>query len=127
MCLGRGKHYTFVMVLAILLISIPIIVSASSNILLLDFPAYLIHEIARGIQKPVQQAYLNKYSEPEKRATIFSFESMTSALGAAVGLWFFGWIAKNTSIETSWIMAGAFALVLIPIYLMARKKEEHYA
>lgn len=125
--LGRGKHYTFLMIMAILLISVPIILSASSNILLVAFPAYLIHEIARGIHRPVQQAYLNKYSEPEKRATIFSFESMTSALGAAVGLWFFGWVAKNTSIETSWIMAGIFALVLIPIYLMARKKEKHYA
>lgn len=124
--LGRGKHYTFVMIVAILLISIPIIISASSKILLIAFPAYLIHEIARGIQKPVQQSYLNKYAEPTKRATILSFESMVSVLGAAMGLWFFGWIAKNTSIETFWTVAGIIALVLIPIYLMARKKEVHY-
>ena len=51
---------------------------------------------------------------------------MISGLGAGVGLVFFGWIAKNSSIETSWIMAAILALALIPIYLMARGKELKY-
>jgi len=51
---------------------------------------------------------------------------MVSSLGAGIGLWVFGFIAKNTSIETSWIIAGVLALALIPVYLMAKKNEEHY-
>ena len=125
--LKRGKDYTFLMIIVALGIFIPIIFSALSKTLFLAFPAYLIYEIARGIEKPVAQAYINKYAEPSKRATIFSFESMMSCLGAAGGLIFFGFIAKNYSIETSWIIAASLSLLLIPIYLMARKKEAHYA
>jgi len=122
--LKRGKDYTFLMILVALGIFIPITLSSLSNVLFLAFPAYLIYELVRGIERPVQMAFINKYAEPEKRATIFSFESMVSCLGAASGLVFFGWIAKNTSIEVSWILAGIFALVLIPIYLIARRREK---
>lgn len=121
--LKKGKSYTFLMVLVSLGIFIPIMISARSHFLLVAFPAYLIYELARGVEKPVQQAYVNRYAESEKRATILSFESMMSSLGAAIGLVFFGWIAKYTSIETSWVFSAAFALVLIPVYLMAKNKE----
>lgn len=125
--LKRGKDYTFLMIVVAFGVFIPITLSALSSILFVAFPAYLVYELVRGIERPVAQAYINKYAEPSKRATIFSFESMVSCLGAAGGLVLFGWIAKNNSIETSWIMAGILALALIPIYLMAKKKEEHYA
>lgn len=124
--LKKGKNYTFLMILVSLGIFIPIIISAKTNFLFIAFPAFLIYELARGIDKPVQQAYVNKYAEPEKRATIISFQSMISSLGAAIGLVFFGWIAKHTSIEISWMFSAVFALILIPIYLMAQKKEGHY-
>ncbi len=120
--LKRGKDYTFLMILVSLGVFLPIIFSALSRTLFLAFPAYLLYELARGVERPVGQAFINKYAEPSKRATIFSFESMMSCLGAAGGLIFFGWVAKNSSIETSWIIAAILALLLIPIYLMARKK-----
>lgn len=124
--LKKGKDYTFLMVIVSLGVFIPVIISASSHFLFIAFPVFLIYELARGIEKPVQTAYVNQYAEPEKRATILSFESMMSSLGAAVGLVFFGWIAKHTSIEISWIFTAILSLALIPIYLMARKKEVHY-
>jgi len=124
--LNKGKDYTFLMILASLGIFVPILVSATQKTFLLAFSPFLIHQLARGIIKPVDQAFLNKYAESDKRATILSFDSMVSGLGAAVGLVFFGWIAKNNSIETSWIIAAFLTLAMIPIYLMARKKETHY-
>jgi MFS family permease len=126
--LKKGKDYTFLMILVSLGIFIPIMISAKTNLLFIAFPAFLVYELARGIDKPVQQAYVNKYAEPEKRATIISFQSMVSSLGAAIGLVFFGWIAKYTSIEISWMFSAGFALILIPVYLIARKKEAiHYS
>jgi MFS family permease len=125
--LKRGKDYTFLMILVSLGIFFPILLSAYSNIFIFAFPPFLIYQIFRGIARPVDQAYINKYATQEKRATIISFESMMSCLGAAGGLLFFGWIAKSTSIEVSWIMSAVLALALIPIYLIARKNEAHYA
>lgn len=121
------KHYTSIIIIAVFLISVPVITSALSKVIFVALPAFLIYEIGRGIQRPVQQAYLNKYADSEKRATIISFESMVSSLGAGLGLWIFGYIAKNTSIETSWIIAAILGLALIPIYLAARKREMHYS
>lgn len=121
--LKKGKSYTYLMVLVSLGIFIPVIISANSHYLLVAFPVYLVYELARGVEKPVQQAYVNKYAESEKRATILSFESMMGSLGAAIGLVFFGWIAKNSSIEVSWTISAVFALILIPVYLMAKNKE----
>lgn len=122
----KGKNYSFLMIIASLGVFIPITISASSQLLTIALPAYLIYEMARGIEKPVQTAYINQYAEPDKRATILSFESMMSSLGAAIGLVVFGLIAKNTSIEISWIIAGVLSLALIPIYFIAGKKEAHY-
>lgn len=125
--LKRGKDYTFLMIIVALGIFIPITLSALSSVLFVAFPAYLIYELVRGIERPTAMAFINKYADPQNRATIFSFESMVSCLGAAGGLVLFGWIANNTSIEVSWITAAILALLLIPIYLMARKKENQYA
>ena len=124
--LKRGKDYTSLMIIVSLGVFLPIILSSIGHTFLLAFPPFLIYQLVKGIERPVNQAFLNKYADSEKRATIISFESMISCLGAAGGLVFFGWIAKNSSIETSWIMAAILALGLIPIYLMARKKEKHY-
>lgn len=124
--LKRGKDYTFLMILVSLGIFGPILISSFNKTFLFAFPPFLIYQLVRGIERPVNQAFLNKYADSEKRATIISFESMISCLGAAGGLVFFGWVANNSSIETSWIMAAILSLLLIPIYLMARKREVHY-
>lgn len=121
--LKRGKDYTFLMILVSLGIFIPVNLSAVGKTLFIALPPFLIYELVRGIEKPVQQAYVNKYAEPEKRATIFSFEAMVSCLGAAGGLLFFGYIAKISSVQVSWVIAATLALLIIPIYLIARKKE----
>ena len=125
--LKRGKDYAFLMILASLGIFLPIVLSAQSKILFVAFPMFLIYELTRGVQGPVELAYINKYAESEKRATILSFKSMARSLGAAAGLVIFGWIAKNTSIEVSWTIAGILSLALIPVYLTARKKEGLYS
>lgn len=119
----KGRDYTYIMVFVSIFICVPIIISSLSNVLFVAFPVFLIYEIARGIEKPVRIAYINKFAEPEKRATIFSFQAMMSSLGAAGGLIIFGLIAKKTSIQVSWVAAATMALLLIPIYLKARKQE----
>ena len=120
--LKKGKSYTFIMVISYLIIGIFVGLSAATRLFAVALPAYLVYEMAQGMTNPVYTAYINKYATADKRATIFSFESMTGSLAAALGLAFFGWIATNTSIEISWLISGILTLSLIPIYLIANKK-----
>ena len=121
--LKKKKSYTFILIVNVLLVAIPVVVSAISRNILVALPAILIYEISRGIEGPAQLAYLNRFAEEKMRSTILSFESMMASLGAAAGLFLFGLLAKNTSIEMSWIAAGIFSLILIPIFLRAKTKE----
>lgn|GEM_PF-398004 len=120
--LKKGKSYTFIMVIAYLTIGIFVGLSAATKLFAIALPAYLVYEMAQGMTNPVYTAYINKYATEDKRATIFSFESMTGSLAAALGLAFFGWIATRTSIEVSWTISAILVLSLIPIYLIAHKK-----
>jgi len=72
---------------------------------------------------PAHKSYLNKHIIGEKRATVLSFDSMIGKLGAAIGLVVFGWVAKNTNIQTAWFISGMLLLFLIPIYLKVRHNE----
>lgn len=120
----KGKDYTYLMIANALIVSIPIIISAVTHNFALAISSFMIYEISRGIEGPVGTAYVNKYAEPSKRATILSFESMIGSLGAAAGLLLFGLFAQKTSIEYSWIVAGTIVLVTIPIYLKAKRAGE---
>lgn len=120
----KGKDYTYLMVANALIVSIPIIISAMTHNFTLAISSFMIYEISRGIEGPVGTAYVNKYAEPSKRATILSFESMVGSLGAAIGLLVFGLFAQRTSIEYAWIVAGIIVLATIPIYFKAKRAGE---
>ncbi|MDO8638866.1 MAG: MFS transporter [Candidatus Daviesbacteria bacterium] len=121
--LKRDKTYLWLLIFASLILGLPIIVIATSNIFGVVLLGFLTYQIGRGILDPVHKAYLNKYIPSEQRATILSFDSMMGKFGAALGLVILGWIAKNYSIQTSWFISGILLLFLIPIYMRARKHE----
>lgn len=78
---------------------------------------FLIHEIARGMYKPLRDAYLNDNIPSEERATLISFEAMSQHIGGVVGLFVSGFVAENTSISYAWVLSGvtltAAALLMI--------------
>ena len=49
-------------------------------------PAFLVHEIGRGMIVPLKRAYMNKRIPSKQRATILSFDSMVNNAGAFIGL-----------------------------------------
>lgn len=122
--LKKEKTYSWIMIVTALFLAIPIIISSLSEIFAIALTSFLIYEIGRGMLTPAHKAYLNRYIPSKQRATILSFDSMMGRLGATAGLVVLGWIAKNYSIQISWLISGCLLLLLIPIYLKARKQED---
>lgn len=80
-------------------------------------PAFFLHEVGRGMITPLKRAYMNKRIPGKQRATIISFDSMITKVGAFVGLAGGGWLAKHHSIPVAWIVSGIVLTALIPIFL----------
>ena len=119
--INRDKSYTQISIIAILLIGVPLLLSALSNIFSIVLISFLLHEVGRGMHQPIQKGYLNSFLSHSHRATIFSFNSMIGNLGAGTGLLVLGLIAHTISIQFSWIVAAILVLATIPIYIIAKK------
>ena len=124
--LKKDLSYFWIAITMALFLSLPILISSMSNVLLIALTGFITYEVGRGMFKPIYQAYLNKYIPSEQRATIISFYSMMNKTGAIAGLIILGWIAKNSSIQLTWILAGLILLILIPIFLRVRSHEKDY-
>ena len=122
----RKVSYWKIMTISTLFLAIPVLISSQASIFAIAAGAFLIHEIGRGINIPIKTGYINKYIPSDKRATLISFNSMAGKIAAALGLIGFGLLADKTSFSYSWLVAGFILLLLIPIYLITRKKEIEY-
>lgn len=120
----KSKNFTPLMAFMVLVLALPIFIAAYSQIFYLVAGMFMVYEVGRGIDKPMKQAYLNRYIPSDKRATVLSFDSMMGRLGAAVGLIVMGWVVKHTSIQISWLLSALLMLTLIPIYLRVRHHEK---
>jgi MFS family permease len=117
--LHKNVDYSKIVYWGILIITPSILLAANTNLAFVSLVGYLIHEIGRGIFTPIQLAYVNKYSDGDKRATMMSFEAMISSGGSVVGLLVFGLIARSYGINLSWIIAGISFLVVAYFYFKA--------
>ena len=73
---------------------------------------FLIHEAARGMFRPLKDAYMQKNIPSTERATLGSFDSMSGHFGGALGLVVSGLLADNFGITLGWIFAGITMIVI---------------
>lgn len=83
----------------------------------------LFHEFGRGIFKPLYKTYVNSLINSENRATVLSFESMISKIGAGLGLLFSGLIAKSFGIISSWVVSAVILGLGIFIFWIRQKNK----
>jgi MFS family permease len=117
-------HEKWVFVLALSALGIGIMMVPQTQVFVITAFFFLLHEVGRGILRPNMESYLNGVIPSHLRATLLSFHSMTSKGGAALGLLVSGWLAKSFSIPLTWGLFGALILLLIPIALKLKGKEE---
>lgn len=121
--LVRLKERRKVLIFNVLLISIAIAISALADMPSLVVFFFLVHEIGRGMWKPIQTALMNDYIPSEQRATVISFDSMVSHGGSAVGLFASGIVATAYGVPVSWIAAAALLLLAIPFFMKIKEKK----
>lgn len=78
---------------------------------------FLSHEMARGIFRPISDAYLNDNIPSKERATLISFQGMAQHIGGMIGLLTSGWLAESFGIPATWVIFGSI-LVIISSFLM---------
>lgn len=76
-----------------------------------SIPAFMLHEIGRGLYDPIKDKYLNAHIPGEQRATLDSFQSMTRHIGSVAGLFVSGIIATCTTDGISWIVSGIVLVI----------------
>jgi len=86
---------------------------------------YLLYGVAVGLALPVKQAYLNAHIPSAQRATIISLDSMFASSGGVLGQTVWGWLARTRSIGTAWAWSGLTLLLGIPLYWIARRRDQH--
>ena len=88
--------------------------------------AYVATMAVHGAANPVHQAMLHRaVSDPRRRATVLSVNSLTGQLGGAAGAIGLGLLADATSLTVS-VMTGAVVLaVAAPLFLIARQPVPH--
>ncbi len=87
-------------------------------------PAFFIHEVGRGMITPIKRAYMNKRIPSGQRATILSFDSMITKVGAFIGLLVGGGVAERYSISVAWALS-AIALTFIILVFLRLKNGDH--
>jgi MFS family permease len=84
---------------------------------------YLISNFANGVAMPIRQGLINHHIPSEQRATILSVDSLFSELGSGIGQSGWGYLARRRSIGESWVAAGAFLVLGIPLLALARRAD----
>lgn len=76
------------------------------KILPYSLPIFLLHELGRGLFKPIKDAYLNDQIPSKERATVVSFEAIAHHVGGGVGLVLSGITAMAFGLAPTWILFG---------------------
>lgn len=115
---GWMKHEAQALVLTQLAIGLGIGLTVLCRPLSFALVIFLLHEIARGLWRPLKRAYLNDHIPSQERATIISCESVVNHLGGTVGLILSGGLAHATSISTTWVVVSA--ILIMATFVVAR-------
>ncbi len=87
-----------------------------SNLPLAVLLFWLVYLNMGAVNSP-HSALLNEQIPPEQRSSMLSIESLASYLGGAVGGILLGYIAKQLSISTAWVISGGALVLSLFLYL----------
>ncbi len=117
------KRYT-VLIFSTLVCALTLLGMTQSSYFLISLTLFLSYFVGRGIMLATRKAYINDHIPAETRATVLSFDSMICRGAAALGLVFFGVIAKSTSIIGSWY-AAVVVMVVAAVPLVFLRTAKH--
>ncbi|MDD3663544.1 MAG: MFS transporter [Candidatus Pacebacteria bacterium] len=103
--------------------AIAIMLCAYSNSIIITVNLFLLHELGRGVIKPLEQDFINCRIESNNRATLLSLHSVFIKIGALLGLIISGLIASISSISLTWFLSGTSLLIFVLIFVWRYRNE----
>lgn len=67
---------------------------------------FMLHEVGRGMFRPIKDAYLHDHIPSSERATMVSFESLSHHVGGVAGLIGSGYLAQAAGVPVTWLVSG---------------------
>lgn len=120
--LGKLKNEKRAILFSQIIIGAGMLLTVSLGKFSFAISAFLLHEIGRGLFKPLKSAYLNKNIPSKERATLLSFEALAHHVGGAIGLLLSGFVAEYVSIKAAWILSGG--VLIIASIILARNNHK---
>ncbi|MCL5410628.1 MAG: MFS transporter, partial [Patescibacteria group bacterium] len=120
--LAKCGHEKKALAFSQIAIGLGIILAGAFKFFPISITIFLLHEVARGLFKPLHDVYLNDNIPSKERATIISCGSIFRHLGGIVGLLVSGLVVIRTSIPFTWIASG-LVLVIGTIIIAKNGKE----
>ena len=87
----------------------------------------IVFGLLSGVMGPVRQAYINENIPSAQRATVLSFDSFFSDVGAVGGQLGLGYAAQTVSKAAAYTIGGAIYIVAAPLYRRAGRATERLA
>lgn len=98
-------------------------VAGALPIFAICFPAFILHEIGRGLFDPIKDKYLNPRIPSESRATLDSLQSTTRHIGSVAGLFVSGIVAARFSDGASWILSGVILIIVTSVLALRMRMD----
>jgi MFS family permease len=112
-----GKRYGLVAAIFQGLRGIVIIALATQSNLPIAVLLFWLVYLNMGIVNSPHSTLLNEQIPSEQRSSMLSIESLASYLGGAIGGVLLGYIARQFSISTAWIISGGALMLSLFMYL----------
>jgi MFS family permease len=122
--MSRFRFRTSVLIATGILLAISTISVGLVNSFWLAVPIFLIGTLTFGIIMPVKQAFLHQMIPSEHRATVISFASMMESGGGVIGQTGLGYLSRQYSIASGFVVGGVTTLLAIPFLMMLRRLDE---
>lgn len=114
---------TTLLIVNVILVLVVIIFGLSKNFMMAVI-AYWLISMFREVRNPIYDAWMNQNVESKVRATVFSMCSQANAVGQIAGGPLLGLIATVVSLRLSLVLAGAFLIPSLFLYVNTIKKHK---
>ncbi|MBI4532079.1 MAG: MFS transporter [Candidatus Latescibacteria bacterium] len=108
--LQKLRDETTSLVVSQIVIGLGVLLTPTLHLLPIALSAFFLHEVARGVFRPLKDVYLNDNIPSKERATLLSCESISHHIGGMIGLVVSGFVAEYLSIQAAWWLAGGILI-----------------
>jgi MFS family permease len=90
-------------------------------------PLYLLATAVAGCMQPIRLGWLNERIPSAQRATMMSLDAAFGEAGGTVGQLGLGYLSRESSIPTGWVVGGALQVLGLPLLWRARRAQRSQA